>query len=161
MTSLGKNIRLLSLFQKFHIRTLGQAARPENEGCLREHPLDTYHLLIMSGGREGMERQAKCSGRWDEFNMIIFNSNGASFKLIVSFSNSMLVSNFSAEDRVPWARQGWPRRAEAPSLASRLAPRAERSASAPRRLGASGLTGTLCPAALRCLRGGARAGAAL
>ena len=90
-----------------------------------------------------------------------FNSSGTSFKLIVSFSNSMLVSNFSAEDRVTCARQGWPRRAEAPSLASRLAPRAERSASAPRRLGASGLTGTLCPAALRCRRGGARAGAAL
>ena len=31
--------------------------------------------------------------------------------------------------------QGWPRRAEALSRASRLAPRAERSASAPRRLG--------------------------
>ena len=32
---------------------------------------------------------------------------------------------------------------------------------APRRLGASGLTRTLCPAAPRCRRGGARAGAAL
>ena len=50
----------------------------------------------------------------------------------------------------------------APSQASRLAPRAEslRSASAPRRLGASGQTRILCPAAPRCRRGGARAGAA-
>ena len=53
-------------------------------------------------------------------------------------------------------RQGWPRRAEAPGRASRLASRAERSASAPRRL-----TRTLCPAAPRRRRGGARAGAAL
>ena len=63
----------------------------------------------------------------------------------------------------PWrgSEQGWPRLAEAPSRASRLAPGAERSASAPLRLCASGLTRTLCPAAPRCLRGGARACAAV
>ena len=43
------------------------------------------------------------------------------------------------------AYQGWPRRGEARSSDSRLAPHAEMSDSAPRRLGASGLARSTLP----------------
>ena len=52
---------------------------------------------------------------------------------------------FRTGGRAAAPRQGWPRRAEAWSRDSRLAPRAEMSDSSPRRLGASGLARSTRP----------------